>query len=132
LAVALWGIGFPLGILTRKGGIGPVLQIAPWQCLCFATVGGFLLIGTTQWRFLVRSSVLGFYGYISYGLYLIHTLVFDSCDRLNLRRYLPGFGNGPFADILLRLAYFGFIATAIAWLSRKYFEELFLRRKTAS
>ena len=131
LASTIWMIGIPLGITTRKHPVGIVLQTAPWQCLCFATVAAFLLLGTTKWRFLVRSSVLGFYGYISYGLYLIHTLVFEWCDRLNLRRYLPGFGNGPFADILVRLAYFGFIATAIAWLSRKYFEELFLRKKSA-
>ncbi len=131
LAVVLWGIGIPLGIVTRKHPVGVVLQTVPWQCLCFTVVGGFLLLGTTRWRFLVQSSVLGFYGYISYGLYLIHTLVFEWCDRLNIRRFLPGFGHGAFADIIVRLAYFGFIATAIAWLSRKYFEELFLRRKPA-
>jgi peptidoglycan/LPS O-acetylase OafA/YrhL len=131
LAAVLWGIGMPLGILTRKGGVGPVLQMEPWLCLCFAVVGGFLLLGTTRWRFLVQSRVLGFYGYISYGLYLLHVLVFDWCDRLSLRNYLPGFGHGPVLDILVRLVYFGFVATAIAWLSRKYFEELFLRRKPA-
>ena len=131
LAASIWAVGIPMGIATRKHPVGVVLQTAPWQCLCFATVGAFLLFGTTKWRFIVRSSILGFYGYISYGLYLIHTLVFDWCDRLNLRHYLPGFGRGPFVDILVRLAYFGFIATAIAWLSRKYFEELFLRKKAA-
>jgi peptidoglycan/LPS O-acetylase OafA/YrhL len=131
LAATIWAVGIPLGIATRKHPVGVVLQTAPWQCRCFATVGAFLLLGTTKWRFIVRSSVLGFYGYISYGLYLIHTLVFERCDRLNFRHYLPGFGSGPFADILVRLAYFGFIATAIAWLSRKYFEELFLRKKPA-
>jgi peptidoglycan/LPS O-acetylase OafA/YrhL len=129
LAVVLWGIGIPLGIVTRKHPVGVVLQTVPWQCLCFTVVGGFLLLGTTRWRFLVRSSVLGFYGYISYGLYLLHVLIFEWCDRLNIRRFLPGFGFGAFTDILVRLAYFGFIATAIAWLSRKYFEELFLRKK---
>ena len=129
LAAVIWAIGIPLGIVTRKHPVGIVLQTTPWQCLCFATVGIFLLLGTTKWRFLVQSSVLGFYGYISYGLYLLHVLVFDWCDRLNLRRFLPGFGHGAFADIVVRLAYFGFIATAIAWLSRKYFEELFLRKK---
>jgi peptidoglycan/LPS O-acetylase OafA/YrhL len=129
LAAVIWAIGIPLGILTRKHPAGIVLQTTPWQCLCFATVGIFLLLGTTKWRFLVRSSALGFYGYISYGLYLIHTLVFEWCDRLNIRRFLPGFGFGAFTDILVRLAYFGFIATTIAWLSRKYFEELFLRKK---
>jgi peptidoglycan/LPS O-acetylase OafA/YrhL len=131
LAAVIWAIGIPLGIVTRKHPVGIVLQTTPWQCLCFATVGIFLLLGTTKWRFLVQSSVLGFYGYISYGLYLLHVLVFDWCDRLNLRRFLPGFRHGAFPDILVRLAYFGFIATAIAWLSRKYFEELFLRRKPA-
>jgi peptidoglycan/LPS O-acetylase OafA/YrhL len=132
IAALLWGIGIPFGILTRTSAVGLVLQTAPWQSLCFAVVGGFLLVGTTKWRFLVQSSILGFYGYISYGLYLLHVLVFDWCDRLNLRRFLPGFGHGAFADILVRLAYFGFIATAIAWLSRKYIEELFLRRKPAA
>jgi len=131
LAAVIWAIGIPLGIVTRKHPVGVVLQTVPWQCLCFTVVGGFLLLGTTRWRFLVRSSVLGFYGYISYGLYLLHVLIFDWCDRLNIRRFLPGFGHGAFTDILVRLAYFGFLATAIAWLSRKYFEELFLRRKPA-
>jgi peptidoglycan/LPS O-acetylase OafA/YrhL len=132
LAAVIWAIGIPLGIVTRKHPVGLVLQTVPWQCLCFATLAGFLLLGTTRWRFLVRSSVLGFYGYISYGLYLIHTLIFDLSDHLHIRNYLPGYGHGPFADILARLAYFGFVATFIAWLSRKYFEELFLRRKQAA
>jgi peptidoglycan/LPS O-acetylase OafA/YrhL len=129
LATLLWGIGIPFGIVSARRPLGAVLQTVPWQFLSFAILGGCLLLGTTRWRFLVRSGVLAFYGYISYGLYLIHTLVFDWSDRWNIRRYLPGFGHGPFADILVRLAYFGFLATAIAWLSRKYFEELFLRRK---
>jgi peptidoglycan/LPS O-acetylase OafA/YrhL len=78
---------------------------------------------------MVRSRVLGFFGYISYGLYLLHVLIFDSLDHLSIRQYLPGFGHDAFTDLFIRLAYFGCVATVIAWLSRKYFEGFFLKRK---
>ncbi len=71
---------------------------------------------------------LSFLGYLSYGLYLVHQLVFHTLDRwlagtpLDVRR---GPGWALLGNTLLCIG----LSIAIAWLSRRFFEEQFLRRK---
>jgi peptidoglycan/LPS O-acetylase OafA/YrhL len=130
-ASILLGIaGQPFGILTRNQLLGAALQ--------FTTINGFfagilllfLLAGTSNARRYVNLSLLRFLGYLSYGLYLNHLLAFRIYDRL-CRHYLPQFipSNGHFALVLLRFALASGGAIGTAYLSRRFFEERFLRLK---
>ena len=69
-----------------------------------------------------------FFGDISYGLYLVHQLVFRLYDKYTAHSFLGGF-NSNFSLLILRCLLTSVIATAIAWVSRRYFEDLFLAQK---
>lgn len=97
---------------------------------CLAIVSGVLLIGSGARRTWVLSPALRFFGYISYGLYLIHVLVLDLYDAV-IRRFfsvdpVPTHG---FAVVALRFMICAALATALSYLSRKTFEEYFLGMK---
>jgi len=93
---------------------------------CLAIV---LLIGTGPYRFLVRWRILGFFGRISYGLYLIHMLAFDFVDTM-FAKYLPQFTlQADFVFVSIRFLLAAGLAVGIAFLSREYFEEWFLQFK---
>jgi len=119
----------PFGILTRNRLIGAAFQASAAN-LFFA--GGLvlcLLAGTSRWKSLVRIKLLRFFGEISYGLYLIHVLLFDSYDAL-AQSYWPGVAaHGGLAAMWLRFICAGGTAVSLAYLSRWHFEERFLRLK---
>ena len=69
-----------------------------------------------------------FFGDISYGLYLVHQLIFRLYDRYTAGTVLGG-GNSDFRLLLARFLITSLIATAIAWVSRRYFEDRFLAQK---
>ena len=73
--------------------------------------------------------VLSFFGYISYGLYLIHQMVFHLYDSR-----MPGTVLGGFhSNFLLVVARFGIVlavSTGIAFLSRRFFEQPILGFKS--
>jgi|HubBroStandDraft_1064217.scaffolds.fasta_scaffold30524_2 peptidoglycan/LPS O-acetylase OafA/YrhL len=129
----LAGVGRPFGILTRERVLGAALQ----ETVIDMVFAGFLLLvlllGTSARRRYVNNSVLRFLGYISYGLYLIHLLVFRMYDKL-CRIYWPSLQPTPghFGLIVLRFFLAGGAAIGVAYLSRKYFEERFLRLKDRS
>jgi len=124
------GAGRPFGILTRELMLGAALQ----QTVIDMVFAGFLLLvlllGTSARRRYVNNSVLRFLGYISYGLYLIHLLVFRMYDKL-CRNFRPSLQPTPghFGLIVLRFFLAGGAAIGVAYLSRKYFEERLLRLK---
>jgi peptidoglycan/LPS O-acetylase OafA/YrhL len=70
-------------------------------------------------------------GEISYGLYLVHTIVFAEYDRWSghAGTYHRGTYFGDFRELLVRLTVCGAVACAIAWVSRRWYEEPFLRMK---
>jgi len=109
---------------------GGSLHITALNLLCTGAVGATLLLGTSSWSFLVQHRTLRFFGEISYGLYLIHMLVFNIYDNL-LQRFFPHLPlfKGHFDLIVIRFLTCGSIAIGLAVLSRKYFEEPFLRLK---
>jgi peptidoglycan/LPS O-acetylase OafA/YrhL len=74
--------------------------------------------------------VLQFFGEISYGVCLLHMLVFDVEDQL-LTRFFPNLTvrSGNFALMVLFFVFALVVSAAIASLSRWYFEEPFLRLK---
>jgi peptidoglycan/LPS O-acetylase OafA/YrhL len=115
---------YPFAIQTRQSMIGAALQVVPWHFLFAGTLGVFLLIGTTQWKAFVLIPFFRFFGYISYGLYLIHVLAFNAFDHVA--------GGHGLTGLVLRFICASSIATLVAWLSRRYFEERFLSMKPAS
>jgi len=123
-------IGVPFGILTRQSKLGSALQAVPWNIGFTGIIGIVLLIGTSPRKSLVTSPVLIFFGSISYGLYMIHQLVFLGYSRF-LAGALPMSLGQPnsWPGIWLRLAIVATVAVGISYLSRRYFEEPFLRLK---
>jgi len=127
-AVTLLAGGIPLGILNRHQPMGAALQVVPWQLLFTAALLGALLAGSAgkEWA---RSRWLEFFGRISYGLYLYHLLVFEGYDWLAERTGESGANAPTFGELAIRFLVAGGLAVGIAYLSREYFEERFLRLK---
>ena len=92
-----------------------------------------LLAGTNRWAFLVNRPLLQFFGYISYGFYLVHILAFRLGEILFSRPLssLVSSGHSTMA-ILLRALVGGVLGVALAFLSRRSLEEGFLRMTPAS
>jgi len=132
LPVLLGIAGKPFGIDTRDQLLGAGLQYSTINTFFAGFLLLFLLVGSSDAKRYVNNSVLRWLGYISYGLYLDHLLVFRIYDRVCGRRF-PQLAASPghFALIFLRFALAGGSAVAIAYLSRKYFEERFLRLKNS-
>jgi len=128
--LAMVGVGAPFGILTRNTLLGAALQHTIISAIFSAVLLAFLLIGTSERRKWVNSPVLIFFGYISYGLYLIHLLVFRLYDKV-VRRFWPVLlpSDDHFYLVVLRFVCAGGAAIAIAYLSRQYFENRFLALK---
>jgi len=106
---------------------GAALQISGINAFYAFALVATLLLGS---RYGIRSRVLEFFGDISYGLYLLHTLVFDVFDALARRHFpvlAPEHLNFPLAS--LRFSLVVAVAVGVSWLSRWYFEERFLRLK---
>jgi peptidoglycan/LPS O-acetylase OafA/YrhL len=129
--VAILLFGAPFGVLSQRNLMGAAFLLTAAHLLFVGLLGFWLLVGTSQWKSLVNHRLLGFYGEISYGLYLIHWLVFAAYDAL-ARRYFPlvaGYA-GHFQLLTLRFVFVLAGATFLAWLSRKCYEERFLRLKS--
>jgi len=129
-AAALEIGGARFGILTRLRPLGASLQVTPWNFLFTAVIGVFLLAGTSPWKSFVLSPVLRFFGDISYGLYLIHLLIFEAYDSI-ARRYFPHLADttGRFGAISFRFCCAAWTAIILSYLSRRYFENPVLRLK---
>jgi peptidoglycan/LPS O-acetylase OafA/YrhL len=131
-AILLGAAGAPFGIGTRSRLLGAALQMSIVNVLAAGILLLFLLVGTGRDRSFVTLRPLRWLGYLSYGLYLDHILAFRIYDRL-CERYFPQIiaRPGDFALVSLRFTLSGGAATALAYLSRRYFEERFLRLKDA-
>ena len=110
----------------------PFATIALMATMCnlaaAGLISGMLLLGTSTWRWLVDRPFLRFCGYISYGLYLIHLLMFRSSELL----LLPATGRlesqvGTTCVVLLKFLLGSTLAILLAYLSRRSLEEFFLR-----
>ena len=129
-SVLLFIAGRAYGITTRNRLLGASLQYTTVNTIFAGILLLFLLAGTSTVRRYVNFSPLRFLGYLSYGLYLNHLLAFRIYDWA-CRRYLPSLlpSSGHFGLVLLKFALAGGSAVAVAFLSRRYFEERFLRLK---
>lgn len=136
LAMILAGItilvlGIPFGILHRTNNFGAALQTVPWNII-FAGVVLTLLALQSPLFSGIWTAPLRFLGYISYGLYLYHLIVFfDVYDKLVRHIANPALRTnlqGSFTRLVLA----GALAVFVAWISRRFFEEYFLRLKNGS
>jgi peptidoglycan/LPS O-acetylase OafA/YrhL len=122
--------GLPFGIQTRMRPVGEALQWVPWNLWCGGVLGIFLLVGSGPRKKWVALKVLIFFGQISYGLYLYHLFVFQLYHWIAKR---TGFEERMDLSLWARTWCYMFCAglgaIAVAYLSRKYFEEPFLRLK---
>jgi len=130
LTLILATVASPLGILTRNRLLGAAFQYSLINLGCSGALLLVLLLGTSSWARFVNWSWLRFFGYISYGLYLIHLLIFSLYDTICAKIW-PGLlpTSGQFGVVVLRFGVAGGLAVGASYLSRKYFEERFLRLK---
>ena len=129
-AIIILVAGYPYGILTRWTAVGEALQQVPWN-LGFASMLGFsLLIGSGRWRRLAAPPFMVFFGKISYGLYLYHLMVFSGFEWFaRQKKFTFPLNLSPWEQAWLRLVVVGTVSVVFAYLSRRYFEEPFLRLK---
>jgi peptidoglycan/LPS O-acetylase OafA/YrhL len=117
IAIAAPGMHWPATVLTA--------QAVGWDLIFAATLLFALLARSSHYEWLLRPKILQFFGDISYGLYLIHVLVFMVYHRI----VAPGDSLG---SILLEFAVCSTIAIGLAALSRFTVEEWFLAQKERS
>jgi peptidoglycan/LPS O-acetylase OafA/YrhL len=133
LALAIGLIGMPLGILSRKSAFGEGFQCVPWNLIFGGFLVALMLAGCGKWKSLATPALLIFFGRISYGLYLYHLMVLKAYDEIDRRtHWVTRMGVGLWQHVWLRTAVVCLAATAVSWLSRRYFEEPFLRLKDRS
>ncbi len=122
--------GAPFGILTRQSLLGAAFQSTLVNTFFVGLLLLFLLLGTSSWKQLVNSSVLRFFGYISYGLYLVHPMIFRVYDKMT-RMFWPWMqpSVGHFGLIEIRFVVAATAAVGLSYMSRKYYEGWFLRLK---
>jgi peptidoglycan/LPS O-acetylase OafA/YrhL len=122
--------GAPFGMLSRQTLLGATLQLTLVNTFFAGLLVLFLLLGSGSLKALVNSSLLRFFGYISYGLYLIHLMIFHLYDKLT-RMFWPWLQPSAehFDLIVLRFAVGSAAAVGLAFISRKYYEEWFLQLK---
>ncbi len=127
--------GLPFGIMSRDTLLGASLQLTLVNAVFAAVLVIFLLLGSGPHGELVGSPTLQFFGYISYGLYLIHPLLFRLYDQY-LHALSPSLSPSRSYDrfelVVLRFAVVSVIAIVVSYLSRKYYEEWFLRLKESA
>ncbi|MBZ5721613.1 MAG: acyltransferase [Acidobacteriia bacterium] len=129
-SLLIFSLGAPFGILLTSRLVGFIFRETTLDLFCFGLVSSTLLVGTSRWKAIVNRPVLQFLGEVSYGVYLIHMLVFDVVDHA-VSRVAPTLvaTQGDFGRILLRFCLGASCTFAVAYLSRWYFEEPFLRLK---
>jgi peptidoglycan/LPS O-acetylase OafA/YrhL len=130
IGLAIVGMALmPFGVASRHGAVGAALQVVPWHFLFTAAVGAALLAGS-RWGDRVRQRWLEFFGEISYGLYLYHLLVFRGFEWLVNEGIIPRLHIDPFLGLSIRFVICGGVAVGLAYVSRRYLEDPFLKLKT--
>ncbi len=131
VSVGLFVFGSPFGIWRGSTFVGGVFRRTAVDVFCAGILGVTLLLGTSRLKWIVRRPFLQWLGGISYGLYLIHMLAFDLVNHWIVRYFpavaiqLPSHLSLVFIRFFVAMA----IAVGLAFLSRRSFEERFLRLK---
>jgi peptidoglycan/LPS O-acetylase OafA/YrhL len=131
-SVLLMALGFQFGMFSPTALLGASLRRTLFGALFTGVLSLALLLGTSRWAWIAQRPVLQFFGEISYGLYLIHTLVFDITDHFSAR-FVPSMDRlavqGHFAMMVVRFLVAAGLSVVLAFLSRRYFEDRFLKLK---
>jgi peptidoglycan/LPS O-acetylase OafA/YrhL len=125
--VAILATGIPFGILHREKAIGATFQTVPFEFI-FSSMLLFSLFLESTSRLTRLARPLMFFGYISYGLYLYHELVFFTFAAILGKMGLLNHWSP--AVFLLGFFVEAAIAVMIAYLSKRYFEDYFLGLKS--
>jgi peptidoglycan/LPS O-acetylase OafA/YrhL len=128
IAILMEAAGVPLGIMSRQRPLGVALEVVPFQFTFTALLCISLLLGSSSWKAAVTSKSLQFLGRISYGLYLVH-LIFDLYTHTVMYFWKDDANTSLLLPLIIRTVVCGGASIGIAFLSRKYFEERFLRLK---
>jgi peptidoglycan/LPS O-acetylase OafA/YrhL len=136
LAVGLGiiAVGAPFGILVHETALGSIFQFVPWYIIFTGVILLLLIIGTSNLKRFVLWNWLRYFGYISYGLYLVHFFISSELDFL-AQKISPALNvilHATTSGLLLRFIIGTGISILIAALSRKYFENFFLSLKNKS
>jgi peptidoglycan/LPS O-acetylase OafA/YrhL len=129
IAILMVAGGIPLGIMSRQRPLGMALQVVPFHFAFSALLCISLLLGSSAWKAAVTWKSLQILGRISYGLYLVHLLIFDFYTHLIAAFWKDGANTSHFLPLITRLVVCAAASIGIAYLSREYFEEPFLRLK---
>lgn len=127
IGLAMLALGFRFHIMTRSTAAGGALQSEPFLFLFAALLLLSLQYGSQPLVFRLTKP-LRFFGYVSYGLYLLHLIGFKIYQDLfsDLGHPVQQLGAAP---MLLRFCAVLAATTLVCFLSRRYFEEYFLRLK---
>ncbi len=132
-ALVLLAVGWPLGIYLSRTLAGAALRLTFLNVFFTGLLAATLAVGSSRFSGLVQVSFFRFFGEISYGLYLVHMLVFDVVD------YFPGNliarvwqDRSPLLPLVVRVVLGCSLSIGIACLSRWHFEERFMRLKDRS
>ncbi len=127
-ASVLFAAGWPWGIYLSRTLAGGALRLTGLNILFAGVLAGALALGSSHFARLVDIPVLRFFGQISYGLYLVHMLVFDAVDHFSNKLFRGLFlDHSSLLPLATRIVIGSSLSIAIAFLSRWYFEEHFLR-----
>jgi peptidoglycan/LPS O-acetylase OafA/YrhL len=128
--LVLCGLGAPFGLLTRNRLLGAALQYTVISIFFGGVLLLFLLLGTGPYARIIQNKTLRFFGYISYGLYLVHLMVFRLYDQF-CHRFSPALlpRDNHLELVFLRFVAAGGAAVLLAYISRIYYENWFLRIK---
>jgi peptidoglycan/LPS O-acetylase OafA/YrhL len=127
-AGVVFAAGAPLGIFSSHSIVSSALRLSGINLVCSGVLLTTLLIGTSDARSLVSQPTLRFLGEISYGLYLVHVIVFDAFDHITAGDGFPTLA-GNISALMLRFLVASGLSIVIALCSRRIFEEPFLRLK---
>jgi peptidoglycan/LPS O-acetylase OafA/YrhL len=127
--VTIFTVGYPFGIFRASRFLGLTLRETALNLFFAGTVALALLAGTSRWKVVVNPRMLQFFGEISYGVYLIHMLIFDLEDHVLGRFFSRLYAVGHFGLMILLFSIATGFTVGIAYISRWYFEEPFLQMK---
>lgn len=129
VGLVILAIGLPYGVLTRKSAYGSALQYSPFCIMFVGLLTLTLIVGTGRYRSWINIRWLRFVGEISYGLYLVHLLIYSAYDTI-LRRMAPNINIGPSAvSMIVRFVVVVAVSIFLAAISRRTYEEWFLAKK---
>jgi peptidoglycan/LPS O-acetylase OafA/YrhL len=127
VGVLLMGMGWKLHWMSRVTPAGGAFQSIPFLLIFCCVLLLALQFGARPMIFRVTTP-LRFFGYISYGFYLLHVIAFSFFDEL-WARFRGPVGTLRVEFVLARFVVVTIGVTIVCWVSRRYFEEYFLRFK---